>query len=55
MDDTIDENYKSWMVKTIASKQKKIYINSCKLSPINIEISFLARKEFMLGEKEDTF
>eukprot|EP00347_Sterkiella_histriomuscorum_P018285 403346093 len=54
IDQEIEEIYKSWLIKTIASQQKRIYINSCFFSALEIELSFLARKSFQLGEKEDS-
>lgn len=38
--------YQSWLCKRIEDSQQRIYINNCHLSPFQIDLSFLARKNF---------
>ena len=42
-------------MKKLDFSQKRLFINKCELSALEFEISFLARKGFLLGEKEDAF
>lgn len=46
------EIYKNWRLKKIDGNSKRIYIKDCKLSSLNLEISFLARRSMSnLGGK----
>jgi len=51
----VEGQFQSWQKKKLDDNSKKLYINSCKISGLDLEISFLARKKFQLGEKEDSY